>query len=175
MIIRELDAQDIEGFLALEEQGLASDSDAFVASIGDDLPSYPEVVRERLAKASIESGDIVLGAFSPDLIGIIAITRDKRAKRYHKADLHGMYVVPGHRGKGIGKALLIQSLDMARQMEGLEEIQLIVATQNHAAVALYERFGFRRAWTEYHALKVEEHYIDAHHMILPLAEPCHLY
>lgn len=44
---------------------------------------------------------MVLGAFAPHLIGIVAITQDKRTKRQHKADLHGMYIVPEFRGKGL--------------------------------------------------------------------------
>jgi ribosomal protein S18 acetylase RimI-like enzyme len=110
----------------------------------------------------------VLGAFAPDLIGIIAITRDARSKRQHKADLHGMYVVPEYRGRGLGKTLLSKSLELARQIVGLEEIQLIVATQNCEATALYERYGFIRVWTELRALKIGNSYVDAHHMILPL-------
>jgi RimJ/RimL family protein N-acetyltransferase len=139
-----------------------------VAAIDDDSPAYPGMVRERLTHASIAAGDIIVDAFSPNLIGIIAMTRDQRQKRRHKADLHGMYVVPEHRGKGLGKALLARCLDMARQMQGLEEIQLIVAAHNHEAVALYERCGFICVWTERRALKCDDHYVDAHHMMLDL-------
>jgi len=77
-----------------------------------------------------------------------------------------MYVVPDHRGKGLGKLLLVQALQLARGMDGLEEIQLIVAAHNHEARGLYERFGFVLVWTELNALKVGAHYVDAHHMIL---------
>jgi ribosomal protein S18 acetylase RimI-like enzyme len=166
--IRELDEHDTKGFLALKRRGLASDPEAFVATLGDDAPSYPEMVRVRLSRASIQAGDIVVGAFAPDLIGIIAITRDARTKRQHKADLHGMYVVPEYRGKGLGKTLLVKGLEMAEEMAGLEEIQLIVATQNREATALYERYGFVHVWTELRALKIDDSYVDAHHMILPI-------
>jgi ribosomal protein S18 acetylase RimI-like enzyme len=53
-------------------------------------------------------------------------------------------------------------------VQGLEEIQLIVAAHNHAAVDLYERYGFLRVWTERRALKCSDHYVDAHHMILDM-------
>ena len=168
MIIRELNKHDTDAFLALKRRGLTTDPDSFVATLEDDAPSYPEMVRDHLTHALIEAGDVVLGAFSADLIGIVAITRDKRRKRQHKADLHGMYVVPEYRGRGLGKTLLAESLDMARHMQGLEEIQLIVAVHNHEAVALYERFGFIRVWTERRALKCDDHYVYAHPMILDL-------
>lgn len=168
IIIRELNHQDTDAFLALKRRGLTTDPDSFVATLEDDSPSYPEIVRDRLTEASIESGDIVLGAFSPELIGIVAITRNKRRKRQHKADLHGMYIVPEYRGRGLGKMLLATSLNMAQHMKGLEEIQLIVAVHNREAVALYERFGFIRVWTERRGLKWDDHYVDAYHMILDL-------
>lgn len=168
IIIRELNEQDTEAFLALKRRGLRTDPDAFVASLEDDASSYPVEVSERLRHASVVSGDMVLGAFAPHLIGIVAITQDKRTKRQHKADLHGMYIVPEFRGRGLGKTLLATSLARARQMQGLEEIQLIVAGHNHEAVGLYERCGFICVWTELRALKCGDHYVDAHHMILDM-------
>jgi ribosomal protein S18 acetylase RimI-like enzyme len=166
--IRALTEHDTEAFLALKHRGLSTDPEAFVASLEDDASSYPEEVRERLRRASVASGDIVLGACAPHLIGIIAIAQDKRTKRQHKADLHGMYIVPEFRGRGLGKTLLTTALARARHIPGLEEIQLIVAAHNHEAVSLYERYGFLRVWTERRALKCGDHYVDAHHMILDM-------
>jgi len=167
-MIRQLNENDTAAFLGLKKRGLSSDPYSFVASIEEDSPSYPDTVRNRLRNASIRTGDIVLGVFSPDLIGIIAITQDNRIKRRHKANLHGMYVLPEHRGKGLGKALLDQALIMAREISELEEIQLIVSTDNQAVVGLYEKVGFRSVWTEIHALKLNDRYVDSHHMVLDL-------
>lgn len=69
-----------------------------------------------------------------------------------------------------GKALLIEALKLARGMKGVEEIQLIVAVHNQAAVLLYERFGFAHVWTELRALKAAERYVDAHHMVLDMRD-----
>ena len=168
-IIRLLDERDTAAFLELKRIGLSSDPDAFVAALEDDPPSYPESVRERLSKASVESGDAILGAFDPQLVGIGSVTRDDRRKRRHKASLHGMYVLPAYRGQGLGKELLGRLLGLARAMPGLEEIQLVVAAHKTHVVALYERGGFARVWTEPHALRIEERSVDAHHMVLDLA------
>lgn len=171
--IRQLTAADTPDFLRLKQIGLTTDPDSFVASLTDDSPSYAARVEERLSRASVQSGDIVLGAFANHLVGIIAVTRDQRAKREHKADLHGMYIVPEYRGRGLGRVLLTGVLDLARRMEGLEEIQLIVAAHNREAVALYERFGFVHMWTEKRALKADDRYVDAHHMVLDLGDGEH--
>jgi ribosomal protein S18 acetylase RimI-like enzyme len=62
--------------------------------------------------------------------------------RYGVADL-GMAVAAGWRGRGIGSALLAEAIDQARAA-GAHKIALQVWPHNAAAIALYERFGFRR-------------------------------
>ena len=167
-IIRALDERDTQAFLGLKQIGLSTDPDAFVAALEDDPPSYPDAVRGRLAKAAVGTGDVILGVFAPTLVGIVAVTREDRTKRRHKASLHGMYVVPMYRSRGLGRELLHRVLSLAREMPGLEEIQLVVAAHNTQVVTLYERFGFELLWTERRALKIDGRYVDAHHMALDL-------
>jgi ribosomal protein S18 acetylase RimI-like enzyme len=116
----------------------------------------------------VSNGDIILGAFDKVLVGIVSITRNLNLKRQHKAYLHGMYVVPEYRGLGLGKTLLVKSLEMARNMVSLEEIQLVVAVHNRSVVALYENFGFVHSYKESRALKTDDGYIDAYHMRLSI-------
>jgi ribosomal protein S18 acetylase RimI-like enzyme len=52
-----------------------------------------------------------------------------------------MGVVPEHRGHGIGRALLSALVEAARA-QGVLAFSLSVETQNHHAIALYERSGF---------------------------------
>ena len=61
---------------------------------------------------------------------------------YGVADL-GMAVVAGWRGRGVGTALLAEAVERARKA-GAHKIALQVWPHNAAALALYERFGFRR-------------------------------
>ena len=55
----------------------------------------------------------------------------------------GMWVRKDRRGEGIGTALLKAALDHARAHDAYK-ISLEVWPHNTAAIALYERFGFRR-------------------------------
>ena len=50
-------------------------------------------------------------------------------------------IVPSHRGRGLGAALLQRSAEGFRQV-GLEEMRLEVTTDNVEAVSLYRRLGF---------------------------------
>jgi ribosomal protein S18 acetylase RimI-like enzyme len=55
-----------------------------------------------------------------------------------------MWVVPEHRGAGVGKALVEKVLSIA-ESRGESEVSLFVSPLNQAACALYEKAGFRFA------------------------------
>jgi ribosomal protein S18 acetylase RimI-like enzyme len=162
--IRELNGTDASSFIELKKLGLTTDPNAFVADPDDDKPTYPKEVEIRLKNASIQKGDIIIGAFDTTLVGIVSVTKNTNKKRQHKADLHGMYIKPEYRGIGLGKELLKKAMDMAKEIKGLEEIELIVAAYNESTVNLYKKFGFEKTYLEEHALKIKGNYIDAYHM-----------
>jgi ribosomal protein S18 acetylase RimI-like enzyme len=53
----------------------------------------------------------------------------------------GMGVLPQHRGKGLGRALMAAALTAARD-RGITRVELTVRTDNTRARKLYESFGF---------------------------------
>ena len=59
----------------------------------------------------------------------------------HSSDL-GMGLMPDQRGRGLGRALLEGTLERARAA-GVLRVELEVYASNAAAIALYERCGFR--------------------------------
>ena len=71
-----------------------------------------------------------------------SLARDPHPASPHVADL-GLMVARSHRGRGIGRALLEQSVDWARQV-GVSKLELHVFPHNEPAIALYESFGFER-------------------------------
>jgi L-phenylalanine/L-methionine N-acetyltransferase len=54
----------------------------------------------------------------------------------------GMAVRDDWQGKGVGTALMEAALDLADEWLNLKRIELNVYTDNAAALALYENFGF---------------------------------
>jgi RimJ/RimL family protein N-acetyltransferase len=54
----------------------------------------------------------------------------------------GMFVVGGHRGGGVGRALLEAVIDWARAA-GAHKVSLAAWPTNHPALGLYARYGFR--------------------------------
>jgi GNAT superfamily N-acetyltransferase len=65
--------------------------------------------------------------------------------------IQNLGVMPLHRGRGVGKALLLQALHGFRRA-GLGRAVLEVTAQNDAAVRLYRSIGFRCRKTVYKAV-----------------------
>ncbi|WP_165886910.1 GNAT family N-acetyltransferase [Scopulibacillus darangshiensis] len=61
----------------------------------------------------------------------------------HKGSIWGMYVVQDQAGKGIGRKLLEHVLEHARDLSGLEQVNLCVVTTNVLARNLYLSMGFK--------------------------------
>lgn len=69
-----------------------------------------------------------------------------------------MYVPLEYRGRGIGKALLLNAIARARTLSGLEDLILAVTVGNERARALYLAVGFVSAAIEPRYLKIGEQY-----------------
>jgi RimJ/RimL family protein N-acetyltransferase len=78
------------------------------------------------------------GTAGGPLVGLIAL----RPTRIEGVDSIGMWVLPGHRGKGGGRLLLDAAIE-ARPAD-IHKIELEVWPDNEAAIHLYERAGFER-------------------------------
>jgi len=62
--------------------------------------------------------------------------------------IQNLGVVPDHRGRGLGRRLMLQSLHGFRRA-GLRRAYLEVTARNESAVRLYKRLGFRSTRTIY--------------------------
>jgi RimJ/RimL family protein N-acetyltransferase len=76
------------------------------------------------------------------VVARLSLARDPHPASAHVADL-GLMVAAGHRRRGVGTALLHAAVDWARE-GGVHKLELHVFPHNEPALALYERFGFRR-------------------------------
>ena len=76
------------------------------------------------------------------IVGRLSLARDPHPASAHVADL-GLMVAKSHRRLGIGKALLDQAAAWAGGA-GVTKLELHVFPHNEAALALYERLGYRR-------------------------------
>jgi ribosomal protein S18 acetylase RimI-like enzyme len=78
-------------------------------------------------------------------------------------ELTGFCVLPGLRGKGLGKAILYKAVRQLRK-EGKERISLDVQTDNDVALSLYLKSGFEKQFTlDYYAIPLEDMNSDEQH------------
>lgn len=107
----------------------------------DDFTPGVEVLT-RNAREMLAAGDMVvlLAGEGPDAL---AELRFRKSVWTATLDcyLEELYVVPGLRGQGIGRKLLREAMDVAREA-GAAHIELGTSEDDEAARALYESEGF---------------------------------
>jgi hypothetical protein len=99
-------------------------------------------------------GRTIVGAFAPELAGVVGVFRERSRKAAHKARLWGLYVRPEFRRLGLGLILVRQAIEFARSLDGVASLDLCVTEKASAATALYQRLGFRVWGVEPAALRV---------------------
>ena len=77
------------------------------------------------------------------------VMEEERLFRARRGHLLAIGVLPDHQRKGIGTALLAKVQDLARQYGG-KEMLLMTAVDNDAALAFFQKAGFRIIGTEDH-------------------------
>jgi ribosomal protein S18 acetylase RimI-like enzyme len=168
MEIRLLTADDAEAFWHLRLEMLRSDPASFADSTEEHETTTVDAVRQRL-KESDPTGNFVVGSFADGLLtGSAGFFRRPNNKERHKGHVWGVYVSPGQRGKGVGKALMLEIIRRARQIFGIEQITL-VASAKLPAQKLYESVGFKGYGIEPHSLKIGAEYVDDILMVLFLS------
>lgn len=96
--------------------------------------------RRRFRRSWDERGANLVAVDGDRVVGSLSIRRDDHPATWHVATL-GMFVVAGHRGRGLGGALMREALRWAREHR-VERVELTVYPHNEPAIALYRRFGF---------------------------------
>ena len=102
-----------------------------------------------------------LGAFAKNnLVGVVSFIRDgeDREKLRHKGILFTMYVSIEYRGYGIARKLLDETIKRVKTISDIEQINLVVLTENLKAKQLYKKFGFKKYGTEHNSIKWNNKY-----------------
>lgn len=127
---------------------------------------------ERLLAAA-ERGDAgLVAALDADgiVLGTAQWTRSAYGTRRVLAELDRVSVAPEARGRGIGR-LLVESVAADAREHGVEVLGLEARGNNHGAIALYERCGFRRTGLIPNAVAVDAERYDIVLMHLELPRP----
>ena len=165
--IRRLGVADASALVTLRREALEAEPLAFGASPADDVGLVVESVRGFLGDHETQA---VFGQFDgADPVGMIGLVKATKVKQRHKATIWGMYVTPGARNKGVGRALLEAAIRHARGWR-LDQLQLSVTEAAPTARRLYEAAGFRLWGREPRALHWNGRYVDEYHLVLHFGE-----
>ena len=94
----------------------------------------------------IRDGGFVLTVTNDNnVVGTCALFKDTQ----EKYELARMAVTESQQGKGIGKMLIVETLDFAK-MRGIKKLFLVSNTRLEAAISLYKRFGFETTFEGQH-------------------------
>jgi ribosomal protein S18 acetylase RimI-like enzyme len=107
----------------------------------EDVTPGPEKLAERIRELMAEGSTIVLLAGDgPDGLAVLRFRRSIWTKGL-ECGLAELYVVPDRRGRGLGRALMAEAIEVARR-EGADYMDLGTSEADVAARALYEKLGF---------------------------------
>jgi RimJ/RimL family protein N-acetyltransferase len=167
MMIRVLSESDAQIYRTIRLHALRLSPEAFGSTYEREAEFSLDTFEDRVRPAADK---FVLGAFDDtgSLVGVVTFMQEAGRKDAHKGNVYGMYVAPDMRGKGLGKALLIELIRRARNLEGLERLKLTVVSENTVAKKLYQSLGFETYGVERAALKHEGMYYDEDLMVLQL-------
>ena len=130
--VRNATPDDLDELLAMREEVAAEGR-----WIGAEVPL--DLERDRRAyRESIERGTMFVAELDGAMVGNLGM----EVPGYKVAEL-AMLVRDGHRGQGIGSALLERAIAFARE-QGCHKVALQHWPHNEAAHRLYEKYGFEQ-------------------------------
>ena len=98
-----------------------------------------------------------------EIAGMAVMLKNRCFRRRHSAMLAVM-VAPYYQEKGKGTALMKKLLDEADGELSLHRIELLVLTENKAAINLYKKFGFKIEATRKNAAVKDGRFVDEYFM-----------
>jgi len=101
--------------------------------------SFEEELKEPLKKYGLPNGDLMLAYWNDEVAGCIALTKMKEAGA---CEMKRLYVKPGFRKNKIGRLLIEELLNSAKE-RNYAKMRLDTFLKLQAAVHLYEQFGFK--------------------------------
>ena len=138
--IRRLQAEDAALYRPLRLRALSEDPAAYLTSAEEFAARSLADVAGQLAPSEAA---FTMGAFAgTPLVGMATLARAGRSKLRHRADVVAVYVAPEARGQGTAAALLGELIRQARQLPGLDVLNLSVTETQLAARQLYLKLGF---------------------------------
>lgn len=133
---------DADRYVALRKQMLADSPWAFSASPDDDVALDSAFLRTTLAQPDNAIVAVESDEDPTSLIAAAGIYRVRNPKFSHRAKLWGVFVDPGHRSYGLGRAVTSAALELGKTWNGVAHIDVSVSENSPVALHIYQSLGF---------------------------------
>lgn len=115
-----------------------------------------EAVQKELAGSESSALNFEVGAFAGEKqVGEFGVAQVRPHIKYRHRAVMGISVLKDYWGCGLGSFLMQLAVDQAK-VNGFEQLELDVYSDNARAIHLYEKFGFERCGTMPHAFKLKD-------------------
>ncbi|WP_349409448.1 GNAT family N-acetyltransferase [Pseudalkalibacillus sp. SCS-8] len=158
--IRKLRPEDASEYQRIRVEGLKEFPEAFASSYDEEADRSIEDVSKRLDHKQPYTLFTAGAYYGRELVGIGTFVQHSKRKTKHKGEIFGVYVTPHVQRNGIGFKLMEYLVEESKKVEGLEQIQLTVMTENRSAIRTYEKLGFESYGVDKQSLKVNHYYYD---------------
>lgn len=165
MLVRAVEAADLDEYRALMLYAFEADADAFTSTRQEreQQPSAWWLAR----MAHPQDLGRAFGAFQGgQMVGAVAVEYADRFKTRHKGHVVGMVVDDAQRGQGFGRALLDAVVTDARARVHISMLTLTCTQGNERAIRLYASAGFEVFGVEPRAIFTGHDYKAKVHMHL---------
>lgn len=141
--IREAEKDELSRFMRLSAEDLMEELQGFER--GDPKAARKVFARRTEAILKREGNEFFVAEVegTPGAAGYVWLgVSDRPFSETRVGWVYDIRVLPGHRGKGVGEALLRHAMEVSRK-KGLPLMGLMVKADNKVAYSLYEKLGFR--------------------------------
>lgn len=159
--VRSLAPEDAAAYVAVRRAMLIDTPRAFSADPDTDRGSDEVGVRQSLTRPDYA----IAGAFAGNrLVAVAGLSRTPGRKLMHRVFIWGVWTHPDFRGRGLGERVVRHAIEVAKAWPGVRAICLSACAEQHAAVRLYERLGFKAWGVEPGMMHVDGRLYDEVHM-----------
>ena len=133
----------------------------------DEVPYTLNAEREHIEHClKTDNSVYYVAEYQGRVIGVLTLDGGSIRATRHTA-VSGISVDKEHRGRGVGKQLMLKGVEWAKSA-GIQRIELKVFANNQPAIGLYESFGFEMEGHRRKALLIGDDLIDDYIMALLL-------
>lgn len=165
IIIRDVNPDDAPNFNVYRRQ-MADEPNNFIDYSAGEYKRTVEEEKQRLRDTLIKPVQISLVAVdNGKIIGACSCVGVDNPSLKHTVRL-GMGIIPNYRQQGLGSQFMEQMLAWARSHPIVHRVELDVLANNHRAIGLYLKYGFKIEGRKDNAYFKYGEYIDSYLMAL---------